>query len=246
MATKITFLGHSAFQIETSDKKNLLIDPWLENPNLEGGMDIADAWNNIDGIILSHGHFDHLGNTKELIEKFQCKVFCHFDLAEALVQHLGFPEELIGFTERLSIGGGIPLFDNGHRLHFVPALHGSSIPGPDGNPITAGEPAGIILELKGGRTLYHTGDTDLITDMKLIPEFFKVDLMMACIGDRFTMGPTKAARAVKWIQPGIVIPIHHSTFPVLSGTPDAFQKALKEEGFQGKLEVLDAGQSIEL
>jgi len=69
--------------------------------------------------------------------------------------------------------------------------------------------------------------------------------MLACIGDHFTMGPERAALAVKLVQPKLVIPHHYATFPVLTGTPERFREALKKEGCGAELRVMEVGQTIE-
>ncbi|MCX7913695.1 MAG: MBL fold metallo-hydrolase, partial [Thermodesulfovibrionales bacterium] len=91
--------------------------------------------------------------------------------------------------------------------------------------------------------IYHTGDTDLFSDMKLIREFKKVDIMMISIGDRFTMGPNRAAVATKWISPKVVIPMHYATFPVLTGKYEEFEKELKKQGVKSKVLKMNIGEA---
>jgi len=81
---------------------------------------------------------------------------------------------------------------------------------------------GLSISLRGGPTVYHTGDTDLVSDMALVSRFNDIDTMPVCIGDHFTMGPARAAEAVKLVNPRVVIPMHYGTFPVLTGTPEVF------------------------
>jgi L-ascorbate metabolism protein UlaG (beta-lactamase superfamily) len=70
--------------------------------------------------------------------------------------------------------------------------------------------------------------------------------MLACIGGHFTMGPERAAAAVKLVNPEMVIPMHFGTFPVLSGTPQALEKALHEEGSKAKVKAMTIGETIKL
>ncbi len=109
-----------------------------------------------------------------------------------------------------------------------------------------GNPGGSLITIKNGPTIYHTGDTDVFADMALIPQFHKVDVMLACIGDHFTMGPERAAEAVKLVKPREVIPMHYGTFPVLTGTPEAFAKALRKQGAKSKLEVMKVDETLQL
>ena len=55
-----------------------------------------------------------------------------------------------------------------------------------------------------------------------------------------------AAKAVKLVRPGMVIPMHYGTFPVLTGTPEAFARALKREGAKAKLDVMKIDQTLDL
>ncbi|HEU5312432.1 MAG TPA: MBL fold metallo-hydrolase, partial [Candidatus Udaeobacter sp.] len=113
-------------------------------------------------------------------------------------------------------------------------------------PVYAGNPTGLIIALRDGPTIYHTGDTDLFSDMALVKRFHKVDIMLVCIGDHFTMGPARAAEAVKLVAPNTVIPMHYGTFPVLTGTPEVFERELKKRKTKSKLRVMEIGETIEI
>ncbi len=100
--------------------------------------------------------------------------------------------------------------------------------------------------MKNGPTIYHTGDTDLFSDMALIPKFGPVSVMLACIGGHFTMGPDRAAQAVKFVGPKKVIPMHFGTFPLLKGTPAALTQELKKLGSDTTVEVMAIGATLKL
>jgi L-ascorbate metabolism protein UlaG (beta-lactamase superfamily) len=102
----------------------------------------------------------------------------------------------------------------------------------------------LIVALRNGPTIYHTGDTDLFSDMALVKRFHKIDVMLVCIGDHFTMGPARAAEAVKLVAPNTVIPMHYGTFPVLTGTPEVFERELKKRKLKSKLRVMKIGETI--
>src|SRR5258707_15245392 len=68
------------------------------------------------------------------------------------------------------------------------ALHSNSID-DNGERIYGGEPAGLVIRMPAGFTVYHAGDTALFSDMKLIGELYKPDVALLPIGDHFTMGP---------------------------------------------------------
>jgi L-ascorbate metabolism protein UlaG (beta-lactamase superfamily) len=95
-----------------------------------------------------------------------------------------------------------------------------------------------------GKTVYHTGDTGLFYDMKLIGEMNPVDYMLVPIGDNFTMGIDDAVKAVELVNPKNVIPMHYNTFPVIKGDPEGFKSRIEKGG--KKCRVLKFGEEIEL
>jgi L-ascorbate metabolism protein UlaG (beta-lactamase superfamily) len=82
--------------------------------------------------------------------------------------------------------------------------------------------------------------------MALVSNYNKTDIMLVCMGDHFTMGPKRAADAVKLVGPNIAIPMHYGTFPVLTGTPEAFDRELKKREVKAELRVMRIGETITL
>jgi L-ascorbate metabolism protein UlaG (beta-lactamase superfamily) len=134
--------------------------------------------------------------------------------------------------------GGANNFEFG-RVKFTIAHHGSKT--PDGQYV--GEAAGVILNIDD-KTIYHTGDTGLFLDMKLIGELNNIDYMLLPIGDNFTMGIEDAVRAVEFVNPITAIPIHYNTWPPISADPNKFKKLLNEMGRE--CIVINFGEEIEL
>jgi L-ascorbate metabolism protein UlaG (beta-lactamase superfamily) len=60
------------------------------------------------------------------------------------------------------------------------------------------------------------------------------------------MGPDRAAEAVKLVGPKTAIPIHYGTFPLLTGTPEAFERELKKRKVKTQLRVMRAGETVVL
>jgi L-ascorbate metabolism protein UlaG (beta-lactamase superfamily) len=143
-----------------------------------------------------------------------------------------------GFNAHNMHIGGSYKFEFG-RVKFTIAHHGSMT--PDGT--YAGEPAGVILSIDG-KIIYHTGDTGLFYDMKLIGEMNEIDYMLLPIGDNFTMGITDAAKAVEFVSPKVAIPMHYNTFPVIKADPNEFKKLVESKGF--KCKVMEFGEEISL
>jgi L-ascorbate metabolism protein UlaG (beta-lactamase superfamily) len=241
--TTVTWYGHAAFRIDTPSGKVILIDPWIENPaNKTAAADLAKL-TSVDLILVTHGHFDHIGNAADIAKKTKAKLVATFDLGNSIVANAGFPKDQFGMDTGGNFGGTLDALGGEVAITFVPAVHSSNV-GDKG--ASGGNPGGFVIAIKNGPTIYHTGDTDLFGDMALIGKFAKIDLMLACIGDHFTMGPDRAAEAVRLVHPKQVVPMHFGTFPLLTGTPDAFGKALKKAGAGAKLTEMKVGTSITL
>ena len=104
--------------------------------------------------------------------------------------------------------------------------------------------AGFVWK-QGGMTLYHMGDTSIFSDLKLIAELYRPDILFVPIGDRYTMGPREAALATSWIRPRIVFPMHYRTFPFLVQDADEFKK-LSESLCPARVLVPEPGQTIDI
>lgn len=224
---KLRYFSHSAFQITTQSGTRILIDPFLDgNPTSPVKSDQVDA----DYIILTHAHGDHFGDSLKIAKRCGSKFIAVFELANYL--------ESKGCTAHPMHIGGSYQFEFG-KVKFTMASHGAA--SPEG--IYTGLAAGVILSIDG-INLYHTGDTGLFYDMKLIGEMTPVDYMLLPIGDNFTMGITDAVKAVEFVNPKFAIPIHYNTFPVIESDPEEFKKQLEAKG--KKCIVMKYGSEIEL
>jgi L-ascorbate metabolism protein UlaG (beta-lactamase superfamily) len=244
--TQLLWYGQAAFKLTTPQGQVLLIDPWVENPaNPNSKSDLADL-DKVDLILITHGHFDHVGNAVQIAKKTQAKLVTTFDLGKALVSYGGYPQELVTMENQGNFGGELSLLNNEVKIAFIPAVHSSTV-ASDGSPqpYYAGNPGGFLISVKNGPVIYHTGDTDVFNDMSLIREFRPVDMMLACIGGKFTMGPDRAAVAVKLVKPKTIIPMHYGTFN-LPGNPKDLQTELKRKNLNTKMMVMKVGQTIKI
>ncbi|UXS76467.1 metal-dependent hydrolase [Staphylococcus chromogenes] len=227
---KLSFHGQSTVYFESNGKKGI-IDPFITGNELS---DLDASSLEVDYIILTHGHEDHFGDTIEIAKRTEATVISTAEVANYLNSAHGI-EDVHG----MNIGGRWQ-FDFG-TLKFVQAFHSSSLMDDNGKPIYLGMPMGVILTLEN-KTIYHTGDTGLFSDMKLIAERHPVDVCFIPIGDNFTMGIEDASYAINtFIQPKISVPIHYNTFPLIEQNPEDFKNAVTH----GEVQILKPGQSVQ-
>ena len=212
---KITWLGHSGFRIAIGDQV-LLVDPWLENPLFDPSRR-REAVEGATAVLLSHGHFDHAGTVLDIAKEQNLTIVGIFDLMGYWEQKHGVTT--IGFNK----GGTVRLGDV--AITMVSATHSSSYHGGEG-PVYAGGEAGYMIAGEG-RTIYFSGDTDVMADMALFEELHHPEIGILCAGGHFTMDMARAAFAArKFFNFKTVIPCHWRTFPLLEQSADKLREGL--------------------
>ncbi|MFT7026569.1 MAG: L-ascorbate metabolism protein UlaG (beta-lactamase superfamily) [Paracoccaceae bacterium] len=209
----ITWLGHSGFRIEIGDQI-LLVDPWLRgNPSFdESRFDEAVA--GCTHVLVSHGHFDHIKDGPEIARATGAKIVCIYDLTSFYENEEGV--EAIGFNK----GGTVHLGDV--NVTMVNAVHSSTAPGFG----YAGTESGYMIE-HAGRTIYFSGDTDVMADMGVFEALHTPEIGILCAGGHFTMDMKRAAFAAKtFFNFKTVIPCHYKTFPILEQSAEVMKAAL--------------------
>lgn len=227
MSFTFTWFGHGCMDLEVDEKK-ILVDPFLSDcPTASTTAEDVYA----DFILISHGHGDHVGDSIEVARRTKAMVISNFEIS-AWFQNQGIE------THAQHIGGGF------HHpfgyLKLTLALHGSVLPdGSDG-----GNPAGFLLTTPDDKKIYLACDTGLFGDMRLIGEE-GIDLAVLPIGDNFTMGPDDALRAVKFLNPKNVIPVHYDTWDLIAQDANGWAERVSQET-NTLPHVLNPGQSFSL
>ena len=233
---KITWFGHSTFRLDFADKV-VLIDPFFTgNPSFKGDRDAAAK--GVTHILITHGHGDHVGDAVALSQATGAKVVTNYDLCMILAA-----EGLKNF-DPMNTGGTIEV--DGFKVTLTRAYHSAAME-QKGNWVVAGHPNGIVLRAKGEPTVYHMGDTDIFSDMSLIAELHRPEVVMVPIGDRFTMGAESAALALhRFVRPRVAIPCHYGTFPIIDQTADRFVELVARGGDHIQVVVPKMGESFEV
>lgn len=221
---KVKFLGHAAFLIEGS--KKILIDPFLTgNPKAAAKPEELEA----DLILVTHAHGDHIGDAIEIAKRTGAKIVAMYDIANYISEQ--------GNVEVVGMNYG-PTEIDGVGIVQVPAWHSSS----DGK-YSIGNACGYIIELDGVK-IYHAGDTFVFKDMELFAELYgPIDVALLPIGGHFTMGVKEAAKAVEFLKPKKVVPMHYNTWPPIAADPEEFKRLV---GDRAEVIVLEPGETLEL
>lgn len=214
---EITWLGHGTQQIRLESGEVLILDPWTDgNPAYPSGHTIE----RVDGMLISHGHFDHIHDAIPLAQKHSPKkVIAIYETAHWL------ESKGVKNTAGMNKGGSQEVC--GVKVTMTHAIHSCGIL-DDGKIIYGGEAAGYVLRLPDQRAIYFAGDTNVFSDMGLIHELYKPDLAFLPIGDLFTMSPHEAAAACRLLKVKKVIPVHFGTFPPLTGRPNELANLISE------------------
>ncbi len=216
---RVTYFGISNFLLEYGGVRVLLDPCFKDNPMTS--VSCGDV--SCDIVLVTHGGKDHLGDAAEILRRNpSARLYAPADVVTHLLrQGIEAPRTFRMVPGALRSDGDI-------GIKAVQAVHISFTRSDD--VYFTGVPLGFVLSL-GGTRFYHTGDTCLFSDFKLIGEFYRPNVMCVGIGmfpgAVTEMEPWEAAVAVSWVHPAICIPMHWD--PVgQKGFPAQFREDLRD------------------
>ncbi|OLC52490.1 MAG: metal-dependent hydrolase [Acidobacteria bacterium 13_1_40CM_65_14] len=216
-----TWLGHATFLFQSPGGKRIVLDPWMTgNPS---SPESAKKLGDLDLILVTHGHSDHVGDAVPLARSSGAHVVAPYEVSVWL-QGKGLKN-----VTGMNPGGTLQVL--GLSITMVPAIHSSSIE-EDGKMLYLGVATGYVIKFENGLTVYFAGDTCVFGDMRLIAELYQPTVAFLPIGDLYTMGPEQAAKACELLAIKQVVPMHYGTFPALTGTPAKLRQLVEPRGVQ--------------
>jgi len=227
----LKWLGHAGFIITSPQGKKIIIDPWIvNNPLCPIKLDDISA---ADIVLVTHDHFDHLGNAADIVKKTGATLVAAPETASKLQSQMGVPSENVAYGGYgMNIGGSLEI--KGVTIIMTQAFHSSE----------TASAVGYILKLEDGTSIYHAGDTGIFDSMRLLGKLYRLDIALLPIGGAFTMDPFQASKALTLLKPKVVIPMHFRTFPMLEQNTSRFAKLVKKEIPKVKIVVLEPGQEF--
>lgn len=223
-----SYYGHACFSVVLQGK-TILFDPFITGNPLAAHISVDHL--QVDYILLSHGHADHILDCEAIALRSGAKVICNWEVHEWLNNK--------GVTNTHPMNtGGLWAFEE-FTVKCTTAQHSSSL--PDGS--YGGNPMGFIVQ-GDGKSFYYSGDTALTLDMQLVPLWASVDFAVLPIGDNFTMGVEDAVRAAEFVKTNKVIGVHYDTFGYIKIDHEEARQSFQKAGID--LQILNIGESIDL
>ncbi|MDP1562270.1 MAG: metal-dependent hydrolase [Pirellulaceae bacterium] len=210
--TDLTWYGHATWRLRVAGK-SIWIDPFLnDNPSCPVGVADVEACH---AVLLTHGHFDHVANAAELVNRFAATLVANYEIVQWFSTKYGVTNGI-----GMNVGGRTSVA--GVSVKMVPAIHSSSL--PDGS--YGGIASGFLVET-GPTNVYIAGDTCVFSDMSRVAT--RIDLAILPIGDLFTMGPGDSIEAIQLLKPTQVVPSHYNTWPPIAQDVQKWARDVKSQ-----------------
>jgi L-ascorbate metabolism protein UlaG (beta-lactamase superfamily) len=199
------------------------------------------AFARVDGVLISHSHFDHLDLPSLARLERSVRV--------VVPRGAGILVRRRGFGDVVEVEEGDELELGTLRVRAVPADHDAAR-----RPLgVRAQPVGYVV--RGSRSVYFAGDTDLFAGMDELRPVDVAVLPVAGWGPTLPPGhlnPRSAAEALVLLRPALAVPVHWGTYrtplapPPDDAAPQAFVRAAAELAPDVEVRVLQIGQSCPL
>ena len=235
-STALIWHGHSAFEIVTPKGAVILIDPWVsnpQNPRTAEGENPLTQFKRVDYILVTHVHFDHIGDAVTLAKQTGANLVAHLDTGIGMAKSLGYPSDQMSGDTLGKIGEKISIAGGEVTVVLTPAAHAVTmvLKKPDDPSIVYGTLAtGLVIQIDGGPTIYHTGDSAFFEGMASINEQYAPDVALVNLDPNYGVDPLMYAKLATTLDAEVVIPHHYGTFPVTALDPKAYADELKKVG----------------
>jgi len=188
---KVGLLGTNCCIVSNGDK-TIVIDPGASFSKI----DVALNGKMVDYVLLTHGHFDHIGALQEIIDKYHPIVYCHIK-DKLLVENGKANGSTIGSRVYIEIKEGVTYFDdrvnidgfNIETIHTFGHTKGSVSYLFDNEYLFSGD---FLFKGVIGRTdLYHASDSLMKVSCKKILSYNDNIVVYPGHGDTTTLGEEK-------------------------------------------------------
>jgi L-ascorbate metabolism protein UlaG (beta-lactamase superfamily) len=210
---ELKWLGHASWKLK-ADGKTIYIDPY------EGEYE-----EKADIVLISHSHDDHCKPNKvKAATGPRTVVIAPADCAAKIGTKV----------KSLKPGGKTKIGEI--EIEAVEAYNNKRFRSPGVPFHPKGLGVGYLIRAEG-KTIYHTGDTDLIPEMKSLKG---IDLMLVASGGTYTMDMEEAAEATITVNPKTAIPMH-----TWGKDPEAFKRRVEAAG-KTNVKIMKAGETYSL
>lgn len=243
----LTRVAHSSVLLEF-DGVRILTDPWFtQRAGYFQGEPLAfapESLPHLDGVVVSHGHYDHY-------DLEGLKGYPDRELPLVVAPGMAEAAREAGFTQVHELAPWQSVDVGGVKVTATPGKHGV----PENT---------YVLEARGF-TVFFGGDSLLIPEMEEIARRFpSIDLALLPVNGlkvrpmfnhQVVMTAEEAADLCALLKPRLAVPLHYrytagafrdAVLLKYDGTPERFERAVRERAPATRVVVLATGQPLPL